>query len=125
MRLYFKNGMTAERSSYIGWNTSIIEFWGYLVPEGLYIQENHELMIFLELYRGFANYLGLEDWIHNLIVTIPVPPPVQIIDYNPAPVISIVSKSQKTPSTFSPTQQQPVQQPKATQVVPDLLEFVI
>jgi hypothetical protein len=77
LKPYFENGMTAEQSSGLRWNASIIEFWMFLVPVGWYIQRywGPELITFLELYREFANYLGLQDMIQDLDCTEPLPSP--------------------------------------------------
>ncbi|RYN62961.1 hypothetical protein AA0119_g1027 [Alternaria tenuissima] len=95
LKPYFENGMTAEQSSGLRWNASIIEFWMFLVPVGWYIQRywGPELITFLELYREFANYLGLEEMIQDLDCTEPLPSPQ---------ALQIVVQSTQTPRDHPP-----------------------
>ncbi|KAI4667068.1 uncharacterized protein J4E79_001751 [Alternaria viburni] len=140
LKPYFVGGMTMEQSSLIGWNASIVEFWNYLVPEGASIQESQELMVFLALYRQFANYLGLKDCLQDLIIMRPEPPASSTQDppapnmgtlsaiptttkYLPAPAITIAPQPQQAPSTSAPIQQAPPQQPIVPQGAPGLIDF--
>jgi hypothetical protein len=95
LKPYFENGMTAEQSSGLRWNASIIEFWMFLVPVGWYIQRywGPELITFLELYREFANYLGLEEMTQDLDCTEPLPSPQ---------ALQIVVQSTQTPRDHPP-----------------------
>jgi hypothetical protein len=67
----------------------------FLVPVSWYIQRywGPELITFLELYREFANYLGLEEMIQDLDCTEPLPSPQ---------ALQIVVQSTQTPRDHPP-----------------------
>ncbi|KAI4659379.1 uncharacterized protein J4E78_005806 [Alternaria triticimaculans] len=140
LKPYFVGGMTMEQSFHIGWNACIVEFWNYLVPEGAFIQSSQELMVFLALYRQFANYLGLKDCLQDLIIVRPEPPASSTqeppapkmgtlstipttTEHLPAPAITITPQPQQAPSTSAPIQQAPPQQPIVPQGEAGLIDF--
>ncbi|KAH7378285.1 hypothetical protein BKA66DRAFT_571714 [Pyrenochaeta sp. MPI-SDFR-AT-0127] len=79
LELFFENGLSAQQSFPMGWNTIIMDFWGQIQPNGYtLLQIDNDIITYMDDLFQFGRYMGL---------------PLQAINCMPPPSPQKISRS--------------------------------